>query len=69
LKRKRQAEIFGRSSFQWKGSSELKPGTANRFGRAQDEEEIREVFTVNGGGKKIHPETVNSNIDVRKLNT
>lgn len=40
---------------------------ADRYETSEDDEEIRAVYTLNGGGEKIYLETVNSNIEIRKL--
>ncbi|MEX2189961.1 MAG: DUF4097 family beta strand repeat-containing protein [Bacteroidota bacterium] len=41
--------------------------TAESYKKDDDYEEIRATYVLNGGGEKIYLETVNSNIEIRKL--
>ncbi|MEX2117852.1 MAG: DUF4097 family beta strand repeat-containing protein [Bacteroidota bacterium] len=41
--------------------------TADSYQKDDDYEEIRATYILNGGGEKIYLETVNSNIEIRKL--
>lgn len=54
---------WGRRSDRYVVRSEFK---ADSYDKDEDDEEIRAVYTINGGGERIELETVNSDIEIRK---
>ena len=54
---------WGRRSDRYKIKSDF---TAESYDRDEDEEEIRAVYKLNGGGERIELETVNSDIEILK---